>query len=404
MRTRDYVFTEAHLEFARTPAQKEALELVLKGHTNEVIAKKLKIEVRNLYGRLERIKANAKRYGLDANHDLTKPQALPLSGASTLYTPNEETGELELRAQWVKTNKTAEQMIRDAELIIAEMSKTVPALKKTTLSKAVSKTLDPKLANLHILTDFHFGMFSWAPETLDENWDTEIAEGFLIEWFKAALMLAPPAKVGILSQLGDFLHADGILPLTPSSGHVLDADSRYDKVVQIAIRSLETLVGMMLQKYEVVHLINSPGNHDPAGSSWLRHAMAMRYRDEPRVVIDISPSVYHAFEHGKTSLFFHHGHKKPVKAVDVVFTGMFAEMYGRTKYRYAHLGHKHSKEQYESNLMLVTQHATMAPKDAFAAQGGWLSQRSADVITYHEDFGDVGAVRVNPEMVRSILA
>lgn len=400
MRKRDYKYTEEYLEFCMNDGQREVMQLAIDGHTTAQIGEKVGLNDRNVYDKLARIRARAERHGFDPDHDLTKPQGLPVSGASTLYTPNEETGDLELRAQWVKTNKTAQQMIRDAELIIEEMAEELPKAKKTKIAKAVSKSLNENLINLHVLTDFHLGVFAWADETHDAHWDTEIAEDFLMRWFEQSLAVAPSAATGILSVLGDFLHADGLSAVTPGHGHVLDADSRYAKVVRIAIRCIRRIVKMMLEKYEKVHLIISAGNHDESGSVWLRELFFMHYSEEPRIEIDNSPSLYHALQFGKTGLYFHHGHRKaPRSGVDTVFAGLFPEMFGATKYRYAHLGHKHSKDVKESNLMLIEQHATMTPNDSYASGGGWLSQRSADVITYHKEYGKVGASTMNPGLV-----
>ena len=67
---------------------------------------------------------------------------------------------------------------------------------------------------------------------------------------------------------------------------------------------------------------------------------------------------------------------------------------------YAHTGHLHHiKVDEANNLMVVEQHRTLAAKDAYASKGGWMAGRSATVITYHKDFGEVGRVTLTPEMV-----
>ena len=53
----------------------------------------------------------------------------------------------------------------------------------------------------------------------------------------------------------------------------------------------------------------------------------------------------------------------------------------------------------ESNLMTVEQHQTLAARDAYASRGGWLSGRSAKVITYHDKYGEVGRSTINFEMI-----
>ena len=50
--------------------------------------------------------------------------------------------------------------------------------------------------------------------------------------------------------------------------------------------------------------------------------------------------------------------------------------------------------------MVVEQHRTLAAKDAYAARGGWFSGRSANVITYHKQYGEVSRQSISPEMLK----
>jgi hypothetical protein len=140
-------------------------------------------------------------------------------------------------------------------------------------------------------------------------------------------------------------------------------------------------------------------NHDPASESWMRGWMAAHYEDEPRVTVDDSAGTYYAYKHGDVSLFMHHGHKRRIGDVDSVFAGRYREIYGSTKYSYAHIGHLHSDELKSTNLMKVERHETLAAPDAYAANGGWLSGRSAKVITYSAEHGEVARLTLTPGMV-----
>jgi hypothetical protein len=157
---------------------------------------------------------------------------------------------------------------------------------------------------------------------------------------------------------------------------------------------------MLLHKHKYVHIIMADANHDPVSQIWLREWFSVLYENEPRITVDTTPSPYNAYEFGNTALFFHHGHKKKVKEVADVFVAKYREMYGRTKYAYAHTGHLHSVNVEENNLMLVEQHRTLASPDAYAARGGWLSGRDAKVITYDIQYGEVGRVTINSAMLQ----
>jgi hypothetical protein len=259
-----------------------------------------------------------------------------------------------------------------------------------------------ELLNQYTITDLHLGMLAWGEETRVADWDLQIAEKLIVAWFAAAIAQSPAAAVAVLAQLGDLLHHDAKVSVTPAHGHVLDADSRLQKMIRVAIRIIRQVVRMLLEKHERVHIIMSDANHDEAGGSWLRELFAAIYEDEPRVTVETSPSTYVAVEHGLTSLFYHHGHKKKVGEVDRVFAGLFRELFGRTKFSYGHTGHKHSDELKTTNLMKVEQHETLAPPDAYGSN--WLSGRSAKVITYSKRFGEVGRITLTPEMVMETAA
>ena len=157
---------------------------------------------------------------------------------------------------------------------------------------------------------------------------------------------------------------------------------------------------MLLQKHQKVHVIMADANHDPVSQIWLREWFSVLYENEPRISVDKSPNPYNAYEFGQTVLFFHHGHKRKVANVSEVFAARFREIFGRTKHAYAHMGHLHSIDIKENNLMIVEQHRTLAPADAYAARGGWLSGRDAKVITYHTQYGEVSRLTINSDMLK----
>lgn len=288
-----------------------------------------------------------------------------------------------------------------AEAQAAVFAATVAALKEEL--PRVTMMLPPAsvaedLLNQYTVTDNHFGMLSWREET-GSDYDLRIAEELILDWFSAAIANSPQAHTGLLAQLGDLMHHDALESVTPAHRHVLDADSRLQKVIRIVIRAIRRIIDMLLQKHQHVHIVMASGNHDPASSAWLREMLAAMYENEPRISVDNSPSLYYAYEWGKTALFYHHFHKRGVKDIDRVFAGTFREMFGRCQYHYGHGGHLHSDAVVQTQLMHIERHETLAAPDAYAAGGGWLSGRSAKVITYSKRFGEVGRSTLRPEMV-----
>ena len=210
---------------------------------------------------------------------------------------------------------------------------------------------------------------------------------------------APASELGIVCQLGDFLHYDGLVAQTPTSGHALDADSRFEKMVQVAIRLVRRVTEMTLAKHDRVHVLMAEGNHDLASSVWLRQMLKALFEDEPRVTVETSPNPYYALEFGKVLLANHHGHLRKRDSLTGQFAAQFPEIWGRTKFRVAHCGHYHHTVERENDGMTVFQHRTLAAKDAYAARGGYHAERKTEAITYHREFGEVGRIHVSPEMV-----
>jgi hypothetical protein len=314
-----------------------------------------------------------------------------IKATSTLY--DAQTGEQKL--SWVKTDTSKEKIVEMLRESVAAMSDDIPRLPAIKSPKVVNS----QLLNCYVITDYHLGMLSWQEET-GEAWDTAIAESLLVKWFEAAIASSPDAHTGVFAQIGDFMHFDGLDSVTPTGGHLLDADTRFAKVVRIAIHLMRRVIDMLLHKHKIVHVLMAEGNHDIASSVWLRELFAAMYEKEKRIIVHREPDPYYCIEHGKTSLFFHHGHKRKPANVDDVFVAKFREVFGRTKYSYAHMGHMHHVDIKETNLMVVEQHRTLAAKDAYASRGGWLSGREASAITYHKDYGYTGRVVITPEMVK----
>lgn len=342
---------------------------------------------------VELVKMKAAKHGYAPDFGMVHavPEPFIVKGHSTLYDKDGNT-----KLQWVKTTvedtKLQQMMLEAIEALKEEIPRVNPM--------SAPPLGNHNLLNCYVITDYHLGMLAWSEETKGGDWDIDIAQELIIKWFAQAIQQSPDADTAVFAQLSDFLHFDGMDAVTPASKHLLDVDTRFAKLVRSAIRVLRTVIDMLLAKHQKVHVIMADANHDPVSQIWLREWFSVLYENEPRITVDKSPNPYNAFEFGKTALFFHHGHKRKVTNVSEVFAGQFREMFGRTKYAYAHTGHLHSIDVKENNLMIVEQHRTLAPADAYAARGGWLSGRDAKVITYHINFGEVSRLTINSDMLK----
>jgi hypothetical protein len=376
-----------------TEREREYYLAVIKHGSNRKAAEALGCARRSVDKGIQNIKAKAARQGYAPEHDMTRqvPDGFHLRGTSTLYDADGNQ-----KIQWVKTNIDQQRQQELMREFIAGMCEEIP---QTPAIEHSGKVCNNDLLNCYVITDYHLGALSWAPET-GADWDLEIAESVLVEWFRQAIEQSPDAKTAVFAQISDFLHFDSFDAVTPASKHLLDAAGRFPNLVRVAIRVLRRVIAMLLAKHEAVHLIMADANHDPTSQVWIREFFYVMYELEPRITVDTSPSPYNAYEFGKVALFTHHGHKRKPANVSEVFVAQFREMFGRTKFAYAHMGHMHHVDMKENNLMIVEQHRTLSAPDAYSARGGWISGRDAKVITYHRNYGEVGRLTISYDMVK----
>ena len=376
-----------------TTRQQELLEAVEKYGGMRKAAKALGISHTTIVGAFKGLKERAARQGWAPEYDLTHPVAPGqlLRGTSTLYKDGKPV------VQWVKTSADDLAMQQAMQAAYDAMAGELP--RQLPIPAPIAGNAE--LANLYTLTDSHVGMLSWHKENLNANgdWDLKIAERTLTGCFEHMVNAAPHAAVGIVAQLGDFLHSDGLAAVTPTSGHLLEQDGRFPKVVQSAIRILRRVVNFALTKHDRVIVLMAEGNHDLASSVWLRAMFQALYENEPRVTVIDSEMPYYVYQHGETMLAWHHGHLKKNDALPILFASQFPRIWGNTTKRYAHCGHRHHLEVKEHSGITVTQHSTLAARDAYASRGGWMSERQCTAITYHSKFGHVGQVTITPEML-----
>lgn len=361
----------------------QALDCVQAHGSVQAAARILSLPRTTLQNRL----ATAQRRGLTsnvqafvANAAAAAPEGYMLKGTSTLYN-----GDGAITQQWIKTQPDLEKLRLMQEAAWQTLSETLVPIPRVKAPKSTKADL----ATLYTMTDCHVGMLAWDKEA-GENWDLEIAEACLVTTFTQMIDAAPASAVGIVNQLGDFLHFDSLRAETPTSHHILDADSRYQKVVEVAVRILRRVIEHALTKHLHVVVFMHEGNHDPAGSVWLRIMFAALYANNPRVTVEKSPNPYIAYQHGETLLGFHHGHlSRGLKGLPLLFAAKYPEMWGSTKYRYIHTGHLHHTDEKEHPGIKVIQHPTLAANDAYGARAGFLSQRQATSMTYHKTRGEV---------------
>lgn len=379
------------LEFCKTSEQRVKLEAVIKHGSNQKAAKALGMSRRTVDKAVNLVKGYAAKQGYSPDHDMTHlvPDGYSVKGTSTLY---DEEGKP--RMQWVKSSidrERQQELMREA---IEAMAEDLPKLRKV----AGPKKASAELMAIYPLGDPHIGMLSWGEET-GQDWDLKIAERSFCEAFDRVVRTAPNCEQAVIVNLGDYFHADNMQNITSRSGHTLDMDGRYAKMIRVGVKIMRQMITSALEHHKRVRVINAVGNHDDTGALFLSVALAEMYSKEPRVTVDTSPAPFHYFRHGKSMFGVHHGHScKPDRLPGVMATDQ-PKMWGETLHRMWLTGHIHHDTRKEHAGCVVESFRTLAAKDAYATWGGYRAQQDTKCLVIHKEHGEVERHTVNISQV-----
>lgn len=291
--------------------------------------------------------------------------------------------------KWVKTREGAQDHLDLIEAI------------KTALGEVPARdVVEPPLTSIadcltvYPIADLHLGMMAWGKESGDD-YDLEIAARNAVDAAQYLVAQSRPTREAVILGLGDYFHQNDQRNSTPRSGHQLDVDGRWPKVLLTGVRVADAIVRAALAKHEAVTVRMLPGNHDPDAAIALSVALAMAYRDNDRVTIDLDPSLHWYMRFGKVLLGATHGHTmKPGRMAMMLATDRAAD-WGETIYRHFFFGHIHHDTARDVGPVRVESFRTIAAKDAYTAGGGYRSPRTLTAITFHAERGEIGRHKIN---------
>lgn len=254
---------------------------------------------------LKRLIETAARKGYSPKHGLNEPYPEGYH-AGKITIQRSSTGEIE--RTWERMCADNEKQLDLLRSAVQAICEDVPPVEPTECPPLNECDKD-LMVNIPI-GDAHIGMLAWAEEC-GESYDLKIAEGIHKQAIDMLLLSAPKAETCTIIDLGDFLHADNLMGVTARSGHNLDMDGRYHKVVRAAIRISLHYINSALKKFPKVIYRPEVGNHNDVGAIWMQELLAVHYENEPRVTIGNSAGSVYYWQHGKC--FFGSHHAIPLK-------------------------------------------------------------------------------------------
>lgn len=258
------------------------------------------------------------------------------------------------------------------------------------------------LITIYPLGDPHIGLLAWAPE-VGEHFDVKIASRELAQCVTSLVDRSPPSDTAIVAELGDFFHSQDDNQLTPRAGHKLDVDGRFARTARLGLDLYAGLLRAALAKHTSVIARFIPGNHDLSLTFWLAETIRREFKDQPRLTVCDAFSPYQFDRFGRVMLMWAHTDGATIERLAEIAAADEPEMWGATRFRYAHGGHIHSKKLIERPGMIAENHRTLAGRDAWANWRGYRSGRSLQAITYHRAWGEDSRVIEGVERVRAAI-
>lgn len=368
-------------EFA-TVRQLEFIEAIERHGSLRQAAKALGTHNTVLSRSMIMLRKKAALAGYAPDHGLTHPVApgQRLRGASQLY----RRGESEPLMTWVKStadHDAREQILRE---LAEALSKDVKPLAPT---KPPAAHADADLLAVIPMGDPHIGMYAWSKET-GNDWDLGIAERLTRGAIDRLIASSPDAGTGLMLCLGDLFHADN-QSNESQSGHQLDVDGRWAKVLQVGLDTMLYCARRMLEKYPRVILRFNKGNHDGHSAYALALMVSCWFKDEPRMTVDLSPAPTWYHQHGKVLIGSNHGDKIKAPAMVPLMAAEQAVAWGQTTHRYVYVGHVHHSSVQEFIGGTVEYFRTIAARDAWHTGMGYRAGRDMCLIVHHREVGEV---------------
>lgn len=371
-----------------SPVQLTYLSALASHGSMRAAAKSLEMDESILRKSLKRLRAHAAAHGYAPEHGLksTVPEPFIAKGHSTLERVNPLTGARTQVLQWTKTRlddqQWAEQIKSGVEAFVAEQ----PALSVPAAPLVTDNDIIPWIQ----IGDAHLGMLAHEAET-GANFDLKIATAELKMAITLLIAELPDVERLVINDLGDFTHYENMRGETDASGHKLDYDGRFPKMIDVYAELMRFIIDKALTKAKHVDVIVNQGNHSRTNDLWMAVLLRAVYEPSGRVHVLNNRGPFIGYRMGKTFVMTHHSDLcKPNRLASVMATD-FSSDWGECDYRYIDIGHiHHGMVLKEHPGVQIESFNQLAAKDKWATENGYRSRQSITMIYRSRTYGEIG--------------
>ena len=237
------------------------------------------------------------------------------------------------------------------------------------------------------IADFHLAKKTLEGETMEDKKEQYLKTVFnLVEKVRNSFDI----DTIVFPISNDFFHTDNYQNQT-TQGTPQDVLVGYDNEYEAGFDLLVKAINYMQSVSNHVEVILVQGNHDRTKSFYLAHALAVFFKEHPKVDFQREHSTTKSVVLGSTFIGYHHGNCK-IDDLPLLFaTGKDSFDFGAAKFREVHTGDKHHYMAKEVKGVRIQQMPSLSGTDRWHADHNYVNNiRAGLVLIYHPNHGKIG--------------
>ncbi|OOY15056.1 helix-turn-helix domain-containing protein [Thioclava sp. DLFJ4-1] len=253
----------------------------------------------------------------------------------------------------------------------------------TPYTPAHAEKIGGDFCTVYPLYDMHAGMFAWGRETRSQDYDLKLMKADLVRSIDRVSAMSPPSDHAVVIFGGDTIHVNDAKNETPGSGHKMDADGRYEKIIDMTIEAITDAIELLASRHAKVSVYVIRGNHDEDSHVVLKAALKQRYRQDDQIDFPTldqwDKSEIYWIRHGNSLIIIHHGDKCKPERLAMIAADK-CPYWSETTHRVILTGHLHHLKV--QDFPGVTHYTLRAfcPPDAYGAMFGGI--RGLQAMTF----------------------